>query len=103
MNAVLLIAHAPLAHALRECALHVFADAGDDIGAKSSTMAAQVDFIFQAVGIPVLAPATPYQLSGCAPGTRSAASRASWRAAWARSSGSRAGSQAAVRSSAMLP
>ena len=33
MNAVLLIAHAPLAHALRECALHVFADAGDDIGA----------------------------------------------------------------------
>ena len=32
-NAVLLIAHAPLAHALRECALHVFADAGDDIGA----------------------------------------------------------------------
>ena len=33
MNAVLLIAHAPLAHALRECALDVFADAGDDIGA----------------------------------------------------------------------
>ena len=33
MNAVLLIAHAPLAHALRECALHVFADAGDNIGA----------------------------------------------------------------------
>ena len=33
MNAVLLIAHAPLAHALRECALHVFAEAGDDIGA----------------------------------------------------------------------
>lgn len=33
MNAVLLIAHAPLAHALRECALHMFADAGDDIGA----------------------------------------------------------------------
>ena len=33
MNAVLLIAHAPLAHALRECALHVFADAGDDTGA----------------------------------------------------------------------
>ena len=25
-NHILLIAHAPLAHALRECALHVFAD-----------------------------------------------------------------------------
>ena len=33
MNAVLLIAHAPLAHALRECALHVFAEAAADIGA----------------------------------------------------------------------
>ena len=32
-NAVLLIAHAPLAHALRECALHVFAEAAADIGA----------------------------------------------------------------------
>ena len=26
MNAILIIAHAPLAHALRECALHVFPD-----------------------------------------------------------------------------
>lgn len=33
MNAVLLVAHAPLAHALREAALHVFADAGADIAA----------------------------------------------------------------------
>ncbi len=31
MNAILLIAHAPLAHALREAALHVFPDAGAHI------------------------------------------------------------------------
>ena len=31
MNAVLLIAHAPLAHALREAALHVLADAEGDL------------------------------------------------------------------------
>ena len=36
----------------------VLAVAGDDHGAKSSTMAAQTDHIFSAVGIPVLAPAT---------------------------------------------
>ncbi|MCC6197561.1 MAG: indolepyruvate ferredoxin oxidoreductase family protein, partial [Burkholderiales bacterium] len=36
----------------------VLAVAGDDHGAKSSTMAAQTDFIFQAVSMPVLAPAT---------------------------------------------
>ena len=36
----------------------VLAVAGDDHGAKSSTMAAQTDFVFQAVGMPVLAPAT---------------------------------------------
>ena len=28
---ILLIAHAPLAHALRECALHVFADSADSL------------------------------------------------------------------------
>ena len=28
MNAILIIAHAPLAHALRQCALHVFPDCG---------------------------------------------------------------------------
>ena len=28
---ILLIAHAPLAHALRECALHVFPDCGDSV------------------------------------------------------------------------
>lgn len=32
-NHILLIAHAPLAHALRECALHVFADCGSHISA----------------------------------------------------------------------
>ncbi len=36
----------------------VLAVAGDDHGAKSSTMAAQTDFIFSAVSMPVLAPAT---------------------------------------------
>jgi len=36
----------------------VLALAGDDHGAKSSTVAAQTDFLFQAVSIPVLAPAT---------------------------------------------
>ncbi|MCM5569762.1 indolepyruvate ferredoxin oxidoreductase family protein [Burkholderiaceae bacterium FT117] len=36
----------------------VLAVGGDDHGAKSSTMAAQTDFIFKAVSMPVLAPAT---------------------------------------------
>jgi PTS system ascorbate-specific IIA component len=31
MNAILVIAHAPLAHALRQCALHVFPDCGDRV------------------------------------------------------------------------
>ena len=31
MNSILLIAHAPLAHALREAALHVFTDCGGDV------------------------------------------------------------------------
>ncbi len=33
MNAILLIGHAPLAHALRECALHVFPDCGASVAA----------------------------------------------------------------------
>ena len=33
MNAILIIAHAPLAHALRQCALHVFPDCGADVAA----------------------------------------------------------------------
>ncbi|HYF42004.1 MAG TPA: PTS fructose transporter subunit IIA [Ramlibacter sp.] len=33
MNAILLIGHAPLAHALRECALHVFPDCGASLAA----------------------------------------------------------------------
>ncbi len=36
----------------------VLAVGGDDHGAKSSTMAAQVDYIFSAVAMPILAPAT---------------------------------------------
>ena len=31
MNAILIIAHAPLAHALRQCALHVFPDCGPHV------------------------------------------------------------------------
>jgi PTS system ascorbate-specific IIA component len=33
MNAILIIGHAPLAHALRECALHVFPDCGASVAA----------------------------------------------------------------------
>ena len=33
MNAILIIGHAPLAHALRECALHVFPDCGAAVAA----------------------------------------------------------------------
>lgn len=33
MNAILILAHAPLAHALRECALHVFPDCGAHLAA----------------------------------------------------------------------
>jgi mannose PTS system EIIA component len=33
MNAILIIAHAPLAHALRSCALHVFPDCANHVAA----------------------------------------------------------------------
>ena len=33
MNAILIIAHAPLANALRQCALHVFPDCGSTVAA----------------------------------------------------------------------
>jgi mannose PTS system EIIA component len=33
MSAILIIAHAPLAHALRQCALHVFPDCGAELAA----------------------------------------------------------------------
>lgn len=33
MNSILIIAHAPLAHALRQCALHVFPDCGGGVAA----------------------------------------------------------------------
>ena len=33
MNAILIIGHAPLAHALRQCALHVFPDCGSAVAA----------------------------------------------------------------------
>jgi PTS system ascorbate-specific IIA component len=33
MNAILIIAHAPLAHALRSCALHVFPDCAEHVAA----------------------------------------------------------------------
>lgn len=48
-NAVLLIAHAPLASALREAALHVFADAAGDIAALDvQASAAPEDTLAQA-------------------------------------------------------
>ncbi len=48
-NAVLLIAHAPLASALREAALHVFPDAADDIAALDvQASAAPEDTLAQA-------------------------------------------------------
>jgi indolepyruvate ferredoxin oxidoreductase len=40
----------------------VLALAGDDHGARSSTMSAQSDFIFQATGIPILAPASVQEI-----------------------------------------
>ena len=33
MNAILIICHAPLAHALRQCAIHVFGDCGASVAA----------------------------------------------------------------------
>ncbi|HPL80544.1 MAG TPA: PTS fructose transporter subunit IIA, partial [Burkholderiaceae bacterium] len=33
MNSILIIAHAPLAHALRACALHVFPECGVSVAA----------------------------------------------------------------------
>ena len=32
-NSILIVAHAPLANALRQCALHVFPDCGDGVAA----------------------------------------------------------------------
>ena len=47
---ILLLAHAPLAHALRECALHVMADCGDSVLALDvPAHAAPEDTLAQAV------------------------------------------------------
>ena len=49
MNVVLLMAHAPLASALRDAALHVFPDAGSDIGVLDvAASAAPEDTLAQA-------------------------------------------------------
>ena len=40
MNAILLIAHAPLANALRQCALHVFPDCGSTVRGQVSASGA---------------------------------------------------------------
>ena len=50
-TSILLIAHAPLAHALRECALHVFPDCG------ASVLALDVP-PFQATRTPLALPVT---------------------------------------------
>ncbi|HQS22528.1 MULTISPECIES: PTS sugar transporter subunit IIA [unclassified Acidovorax] len=51
-TSILIIAHAPLAHALRECALHVFADCGDSVAALDvQPHAAPEDSLAQARGL----------------------------------------------------
>lgn len=51
-TSILIIAHAPLAHALRECALHVFADCGDSVAAMDvQPHAAPEDSLAQARGL----------------------------------------------------
>ncbi|MBP3982528.1 MULTISPECIES: PTS sugar transporter subunit IIA [unclassified Acidovorax] len=51
-TSILIIAHAPLAHALRECALHVFADCGDSVAALDvQPHAAPEDSLAQAHGL----------------------------------------------------
>ena len=40
MNSILIIAHAPFAHAMRQCALHVFPDCEQVIAALDGNMAA---------------------------------------------------------------
>lgn len=49
---IFIIAHAPLAHALRECALHVFADSGDSVTVLDvQPQAAPEDTLAQARGL----------------------------------------------------
>ena len=51
-TSILIIAHAPLAHALRECALHVFSDCGDSVAALDvQPHAAPEDSVAQARGL----------------------------------------------------
>ena len=51
-TSLLIIAHAPLAHALRECALHVFSDCGDSVAALDvQPHAAPEDSLAQARGL----------------------------------------------------
>ncbi|MCL5740915.1 PTS fructose transporter subunit IIA [Acidovorax sp. BoFeN1] len=51
-TSILIIAHAPLAHALRECALHVFSDCGDSVAALDvQPHAAPEDSLAQARGL----------------------------------------------------
>lgn len=57
---IFLIAHAPLAHALRECALHVFADSADSLVALDVLPhAAPEDTLAQAQRLLADAPAMP--------------------------------------------
>ena len=59
---ILLIAHAPLAHALRECALHVFSDSADSVlaldvlphAAPDDTLAQALELLADAPDVPTL-------------------------------------------------
>ena len=59
---ILIIAHAPLAHALRECALHVFADSADSVlaldvlpqAAPDDTLAQARQLLADAPDVPTL-------------------------------------------------
>ena len=50
-NSILIIAHAPLANALRQCALHVFPDCGDGVAALDVQHNVSPEETFQAARI----------------------------------------------------
>ena len=50
-NSILIIAHAPLANALRQCALHVFPDCGDGVAALDVQPNVSPEETFQAARI----------------------------------------------------
>ena len=50
-NSILIVAHAPLANALRQCALHVFPDCGDGVAALDVLPNVSPEETFQAARI----------------------------------------------------